>query len=366
MTLEFMNRALLNVDMPSWAYIGTGLPLGLDMDTQLAGTANWNAGNGATLSKQSGAPGYAQCLRVEYNGVANPYAGNTSYVQTIGRWYRLRGFARGNGVLGRPVILDSGATTLFSGSTSTTWQYYDVTFQAVGFALYFFNVAASGYADFTMMITELAPASTRNLGTLGGYMQLGDGYTAAGFPTQVFPHGMSFDGGDYLRVANDGTFDFRVGGVDQPFSLEVLVKDNLTSNVFMSKGAFAAAPGGWFFYTSPNLVLMQTDSAGNYFYTYSVALYSGVVTHFTAVSAGGGSSGVSLFINGSQRATTTGTLGVYGGLPTGVLPVLIGSGAGVASFNGSMYNAAIYPFALQPGEVAQLCRLRLGLLNRGA
>ena len=241
-------------------------------------------------------------------------------VQTVGAVYRLTGMGRGDGVNGRPLVLDSGATFLFQGTTSTAWQAFDVTFTAVGAACYFFNYAASGYAEFTNLRFEVAPASTRNLGTLGGYAQLGDGYTAASFPTQVFPHGMSFDGAtDYLQVDNSsGVFNFTSGGVDQPFSAEVLIRPGVSAGTFLCKGAFTIAPGGWFFYTSGgNPVLLITDAAGNYFYVYVV---NGVPTvafvqHITVVYTGGGITGVSMYIAGAPRAVASAGVGVYGGLP---------------------------------------------------
>jgi hypothetical protein len=46
---------------------------------------------------------------------------------------------------------------------------------------------------------------TENAGSLGGTVQLGDGSTASTFPTQLAPHGMTFDGGDYLRVVGSAS-----------------------------------------------------------------------------------------------------------------------------------------------------------------
>ena len=54
---ERFSQSLLNLDLPAWAYIGNGVQLLVDGDMALAGTANYTAGNAATLSKQSGAPG---------------------------------------------------------------------------------------------------------------------------------------------------------------------------------------------------------------------------------------------------------------------------------------------------------------------
>ena len=44
---------------------------------------------------------------------------------------------------------------------------------------------------------------TDNKGTIGTTAKLGDGSTASTFPTQLTPHGMSFDGGDYIDLSDD-------------------------------------------------------------------------------------------------------------------------------------------------------------------
>ena len=216
-------------------------------------------------------------------------------------------------------------------------------------------------------------ARTRNLGSLGGSIQLGDGVTPATFPTQVFPHGMSFDGGDYLLADNSsGIYNFTAGGgVDLPFSFEVLMRPSATPGEFFSKGGYTAAPGGWYFLTITTLpALMLTDAAGNFFYGYvtgGVPLVP-TVQHVVATYTGNGAlSGISMYTAGTPRVVVGAGAGVYGGLPGGVLPMYVGgSGAGGGRWNGSIFNAAIYPFVLTPGEVASLYRTRLGLLNRGA
>lgn len=218
-----------------------------------------------------------------------------------------------------------------------------------------------------------AVAKLVNKGSLGGTIQLGDGVTPATFPTQVFPHGMSFDGGDYLLADNSsGIYNFTAGGgVDLPFSLEVLMRPSVTPGEFFSKGGYAAAPGGWYFLTITTLpALMLTDAAGNFFYGYvtgGVPLVP-TVQHVVATYSGSGSlAGISMYTAGTPRVVVGAAAGVYGGLPGGALPLYVGgSGAGGGRWSGSIFNAAIYPFALEPGEVAGLYRKRLALLQRGA
>lgn len=221
-------------------------------------------------------------------------------------------------------------------------------------------------------------AKTRNLGTLGGAVQLGDGTTVGTFPTQVFPHGMSFDGGDYLLVDNSsGAYNFNGGTPDLPFSLEVLVRPSATvAGELMTKGPPYAAPGGWIFetftaggLTSP--LMLFTDAAGAYFYGYASGTMplAPVVRHVVMSYTGGGTiASISMYVDSVARAVVGAAGGgVYTGLSAGVLPVYVGGAALLSNrWYGSIFNAAIYPFALQPGEVAQLYRQRLAMLNRGA
>jgi len=92
-------------------------------------TSSWTAGNSATLSKQTGTPhGGSQVLRVLRNGVDNPYASQT--ILTSGSAYRVYGYVRSDGTATPSVRQNSFATTLFTGTTSTSWQPFDVALAA--------------------------------------------------------------------------------------------------------------------------------------------------------------------------------------------------------------------------------------------
>jgi hypothetical protein len=218
-------------------------------------------------------------------------------------------------------------------------------------------------------VDGLGNAVTRNLGTTGGTVQLGDGVTAASFPPQLFPHGMSFDGtGDYLRIPAPGaSYSFGDGAVDLPFSIEVTVK----GAAFMVFRGSWGADIEWGMYTSAGGFAM-------YCFTSTVAytgritsvgvLQAGVVSH--VVGAYDGTrvpGGFSLYKNGSPITSTPSAAGVYTAMTArgGPLTVNMFPNLGVYYAN-STYNVAVYPFCLQPGEVSQLAAIRRGLLNRGA
>jgi len=378
---ERFNQALLSLDMPAWAYIGNGVQLLTDGDMALPGTANYTAGNAATLSKQSGAPGYTQCLRIAFNAVANPYAVCNSFVQVIGRTYRARGVCRGDGVNGRLWLSDSGGPGLFNGTTSTAWQPFDVTFVAAGGALYMFNLAASGYCEATALIEEIAPASTRNLGSLGNYAQLGDGVTPATFPTQLAPtHGMSFDGSsDYLlraEATNELTFTDPA-----QFSVEALcVRTPLQVGSYVA--LFCKNGGGGGVFSAPYALYLLND-AGVMKIVWASISAAGASRGILATALGSyWPAGVTAHVVGAYDGTTwrvyINSVQAFTGVAAGCYapdaagsPLYVGAfkyGAAAMSsyFGGKIYNAAIYPFALQPGEVSQLYRQRLGLLNLGA
>jgi hypothetical protein len=123
-----------------------------------AGVDAWTVGNNATLTKQTGTPYEgAQVLRVAYNGTSNPHAAQS--VLKSGLTYRLKGVARSDGTY-IPRILTSFGTTLFLGTTSTSWQPFDVTFSVSGNYDLFFraNATGAGYCEFDAL--ELTPGYT--------------------------------------------------------------------------------------------------------------------------------------------------------------------------------------------------------------
>jgi hypothetical protein len=222
-----------------------------------------------------------------------------------------------------------------------------------------------------------AIAKTRNLGSLGGSVQLGDGVTPATFPTQIMPHGMSFDGGsDYLNFLRPAELSFAtLAGNELPFSLECLVRVDSYASIrsLFSKGIIGASMeymsylfvGSWNFYLIDStqvawqrlVVTGLTNSAPTGTIRHLVSTYDG-----TRVVAG-----VSMYVDGISRAITSVPAGVYTRMANfGADSVYsFANGSGAVPLLGSTYNTAVYPFALQPGEVAQLNALRRGLLQRG-
>lgn len=133
---------------PVWAIengLGNVRPqLLVDGDMEAAGTGAWTAfGSGATLTKETGSPaphGGAQWLKVMGPTASSVAAQQT--IQTIGKTYRVVGWATSDGAV-LPRILD-GSTFLWTGTTSTAWQPFDVTFVATGTTMRFYAVSPNG------------------------------------------------------------------------------------------------------------------------------------------------------------------------------------------------------------------------------
>jgi hypothetical protein len=97
----------------------------IDLDMEAAGTTNWTAGSGATLSKETGTRtggSGAKVLRIAGDGsTASPRALQTK----AGGITRITGWARSNGTAVPTVGLT--AVTLWTGSNSTSWQSFDIS-----------------------------------------------------------------------------------------------------------------------------------------------------------------------------------------------------------------------------------------------
>ena len=110
--------------------IRQGLRLGgnllVDGNMEAANTSAWTAARSATLSKESGGCcDGKQVLRVAYGGLVNPSA--TQDVLTLGKVYRISGWARSDGS-GEPYVVVSGGPEeiLWQGGTSGLWKRFDV------------------------------------------------------------------------------------------------------------------------------------------------------------------------------------------------------------------------------------------------
>lgn len=117
-----------------------------DGDMEAATTGAYTAGNAAILTKEAGnALSESQVLRVAHNGTANPFA--SQVVLATGTKYRFRGWARGDGT-GIPEI-KAGSLVVWTGTASTSWQWFDVILTTDGTTYYLkTTIAVAGYCEF--------------------------------------------------------------------------------------------------------------------------------------------------------------------------------------------------------------------------
>ncbi|MFA6161586.1 MAG: hypothetical protein WC766_05465 [Patescibacteria group bacterium] len=122
-----------------------------------AGTASWAVGNSAGLGKIASSlnGGGNQALRISCNLTATPMAIQNS-ILTVGKRYRVTGWARGDGAF--TPLISLGSTTPFIGSTSANWQKVDVIATVAvspNLALKSNANVSGGHADFdNITITE--------------------------------------------------------------------------------------------------------------------------------------------------------------------------------------------------------------------
>lgn len=138
---------------------GPGSDILVDGDAEAVGVGAWTT-NGLLTKETTPAPhGGSQVLRIEHNGVANPYARQS--IMEIGKSYTLTGWARGDDRAdwSVPRVIHN-SILLWSGTRSLTWQEIDIDFIASATTIDF--VAASfalGYfSDFDdLTVKEACP-----------------------------------------------------------------------------------------------------------------------------------------------------------------------------------------------------------------
>ena len=160
--------------------------------------------------------------RVAYDGVNAAGIGYEAAC-TVGRRYHALTWMKSDGV-GIPTLADGVGGTYWTGLASVTWQGADtiLTASSANMCLMCNNLAAGRYIDADDLSLQEQFMYTRNRGLLGQTpatqrVQVGDGRTAASFPTmlnltQSPRKGMSFDGANqYLQYNTpipSGTYTF--------------------------------------------------------------------------------------------------------------------------------------------------------------
>lgn len=195
-----------------------------DGDMERTGAGLWTAGNSATLSKQVTSPhSGSQLLRIAYNGVANPYAYDSQAPFTIGQVYRVKGWARSDGTA-VPQAYHPWGTPVWTGTNSTSWQPFDVTFLAtattgsIGTTL-----GVAGYVEFDDVVIFELPAFADGGMEAAGTAFWNAGNAAVLTKSTEFP----FSGLQALRVAH--------GASPDPYAYQNALNTHLGANDFPYK-----------------------------------------------------------------------------------------------------------------------------------
>lgn len=177
-----------------------------DGDMEAASTGSWSATT-ATLSKQTTSPhGGQQVLRVAYNSAATGNAAQV--VMTVGRTYRVYGWARGDGT-SNPCVGDNSCR--WSGTSSTSWQRFDVTYTTArtDVRLYGQTLSAGHYVEYDdVFVTEYkgyVKVQDTQIVTDGDMELPNTTYFTAGNNAVLTKSTASHSGKYALRVAYNGT-----------------------------------------------------------------------------------------------------------------------------------------------------------------
>lgn len=101
-----------------------------DGNMEAAATTLWVGSGQVTLSKETTTPhSGSRCLRETIASGSIWYV-RPVFSPTIGRRYKLSGWARGDGTSNPIVTGNTGAPTYWTGTNSTSWQPFSVTFTA--------------------------------------------------------------------------------------------------------------------------------------------------------------------------------------------------------------------------------------------
>ena len=171
----------------------TGTDVIVDGDMEAAGTGAYASYGSAVLTKETTDPYEgARCLRAAYGGTST-YAAYQSCV-VLGVTYRLKGVARSNGV-SVPELRNS-SNVLWTGTTSTDWQSFDVVFVAAGTTIiYLTGLGSSGFVEFDDIQV------IQQTGTGGAC----EDWTA-GNSALLSKQNDAYEGSQCLRIAYGGTF----------------------------------------------------------------------------------------------------------------------------------------------------------------
>ena len=198
-TFNFQNKSDVWLDMKSQVGKESGTELMADSDMEAVGVTSWTAASGAIITKETGARtggSGTQILQVSVQTSDAFGSANNINGITIGKRYRFRGWAKGDGVNGIPRLLLSNSTELWLGTVSTDWQYFDMVatadFSGVSLGTNG-NNATTDISQWDDVSVELVQQTTPDKSGHGNDFLLGGGSDTTKMPAFKNP-GFDFDG----------------------------------------------------------------------------------------------------------------------------------------------------------------------------
>jgi hypothetical protein len=331
-----------------------GAEILVDGDAEAVGTAAWTS-NG-TLSKQTTSPhGGTQLLRIAYNATSSYFAYQN--VATIGKTYRVTGWARSDGTNAPRLQQGSGGSNnIWIGTTSTSWQEIDAVYIAdsVNSPLFRALSATSGYIEFDdLSIKEIdplvgLPTNGVTLGTaVGAGGHLTTGYTFDGTNDNVNIYSsdlnsvFSPDEGSavvWAKVSGAGVWTdatsrriLRIGVASGSSNNDIRITKTTTTNQLQ------------FNYAANSVASQVNDtSLGG-----STGWFQAVITWSKSKDQ------VKAYINGVQVGSTQTGLGTWSGnLASTAVAIGASDSSGTSGWSGMINDVRLYTRVLSETEIA--------------
>lgn len=190
-----------------------------------------------------------------------------------------------------------------------------------------------------------------------------DGVTAAQFPSDVYPRGFNFDGGDQINCGDDDDFSFTDGSNDLPFSFACL-NSAASSGALISKYISGGA--------SEFLIAHSTlgSTRGEIFYLFdnvnggNIARYNSTFSrnsgafHVSVYTYDGSAliSGIRIYRDGYRVDTGNISGGSYARMRNTASPLSIGASSDLVSWKhtGDIIAPTLFDFELSPMQVKAL------------
>jgi len=302
----------------------------VDGDMEAADTSAWNTAAAPVLAKETSGALFKPTINV---GI-------------VGYQYHWFGVGRGDGNTS-PRIWNG--SYLWNGSSSTSWQSYDVNFTAGSAEFRFYNVGSAGLVGFDANYIYEHPSVIRSLSKQSNalnYARFGDGHSTSVQPTQLPTRGLSFDGGDYL------TFDWSSNGYldTQTFTVLIYARPNtITSDSTLYEIGIAGQRYSLYFDYSETSTKFWKDDTTDQTASTTKGFPDGQ-HHIYAIT--NSFNGMKLYIDGEEEAYVNGDVRLSNFDSSSVC--YVGQDvSGSNNYNGNIYGFAIYPFELSRPQIRE-------------